>query len=41
MVDALLEEAVKVARAKQGNQVKVAGEDLDIVRDLTEVPEPI
>jgi (E)-4-hydroxy-3-methylbut-2-enyl-diphosphate synthase len=35
MVDALLEEAVKVATAK------AAGEDFERIRDLTEVPEPI
>jgi (E)-4-hydroxy-3-methylbut-2-enyl-diphosphate synthase len=35
MVDALLEEAVKVATAK------AAGEDFEGIRDLTEVPEPI
>jgi hypothetical protein len=34
-VDALIEEAVKVARAK------VAGNDLDVAPDLTGVPEPI
>jgi (E)-4-hydroxy-3-methylbut-2-enyl-diphosphate synthase len=35
MVDALLEEAVKVATAR------AAGEDFEGIRDLTEVPEPI
>ena len=38
MVDALLDEAVKVARSKQA---EAAGEDSDVARDLTGVPEPI
>jgi hypothetical protein len=39
MVDALLEEAVKVAAAKAA--AEAAGEDFQQTRDLTAVPHPI